>query len=145
MSESGSAQTAVTITLHLHSCVLYYQLPLNLLDFSLCIILGFPIAVCEYQCTPCSLLTIPSSIPPTFLYRFSLLLLQFGEIYFEDYSSIYYPSASTESESIDRYMYTLCIGTYTHTCVVHRVEHQLSEPIGGLHVCVHVCKFKMYV
>ena len=52
MSESGSAQTAVTITLHLHSCVLYYQLPLNLLDFSLCIILGFPIAVCEYQCTP---------------------------------------------------------------------------------------------
>jgi factor associated with neutral sphingomyelinase activation len=34
--------------------------------------------------------------------RFSLLLLEFGEIYFEDYSCIYYPNASTESESIDR-------------------------------------------
>jgi factor associated with neutral sphingomyelinase activation len=34
--------------------------------------------------------------------RFSLLLLEFGEIYFEDYSCIYYPNASTESESIER-------------------------------------------
>lgn len=37
--------------------------------------------------------------------RFSLLLLEFGEIYFEDYSCIYYPNASTESESIERWEY----------------------------------------
>lgn len=34
--------------------------------------------------------------------RFSLLLLEFGEIYFEDFSAICYPNASTEQESIER-------------------------------------------
>ena len=34
--------------------------------------------------------------------RFSLLLLEFGEIYFEDFSVVYYPAASSEAESIER-------------------------------------------
>ncbi len=34
--------------------------------------------------------------------RFSLLLLEFGEIYFEDFSVIYYPSTSTEQEAVER-------------------------------------------
>ncbi len=34
--------------------------------------------------------------------RFSLLLLEFGEIYFEDFSAIYYPNASTEQEAVER-------------------------------------------
>lgn len=36
--------------------------------------------------------------------RFSLLLLEFAEIYFEDFSAIYYPNASTEEESIERWV-----------------------------------------
>ena len=44
--------------------------------------------------------------------RFSLLLLEFGEIYFEDYSCIYYPNASTESESIDRWV---CVSSHHDT------------------------------
>ena len=39
---------------------------------------------------------------PTFCGRFSLLLLEFGEIYFEDFGAIYYPPASTETGSIER-------------------------------------------
>ena len=35
-------------------------------------------------------------------FRFSLLLLQFGEIYFEDFGAIYYPTAATETGSIER-------------------------------------------
>ena len=51
--------------------------------------------------TSCTNDLLPVVLCPT-VCRFSLLLLEFGEIYFEDYSCIYYPNASTESESIDR-------------------------------------------
>ncbi|XP_064393489.1 protein FAN-like [Halichondria panicea] len=34
--------------------------------------------------------------------RFSLLLLEFGEVYFEDFSAVYYPNAETEQEEIER-------------------------------------------
>ena len=36
------------------------------------------------------------------VFRFSLLLLEFGEIYFEDFSVIYYPDATTEQEAVER-------------------------------------------
>jgi len=39
-----------------------------------------------------------------FFGRFSLLLLEPGEIYFEDFSVFYYPSGSSEEEAIKRYM-----------------------------------------
>ena len=38
-----------------------------------------------------------------FLFRFSLLLLEPGEIYFEDFSVFYYPSGLPEEEAIKRY------------------------------------------
>lgn len=58
--------------------------------------------------------------------RFSLLLLEFGEIYFEDYSTIYYPHASTESESIDRcvYMYA-CYSPSEH---IRKIQPYCLEP-----------------
>ena len=34
--------------------------------------------------------------------RFSLLLLEFGEVYLEDFGVIYYPAAPTEAETIER-------------------------------------------
>lgn len=37
-----------------------------------------------------------------FLFRFSLLLLEPGEIYFEDFSVFYYPSDLPEEEAIKR-------------------------------------------
>ena len=39
-----------------------------------------------------------------FFGRFSLLLLEPGEIYFEDFSVFYYPSGLSEEEAIKRYM-----------------------------------------
>ena len=62
--------------------------------------------VCYICMCRSSLCPLPSFLLPP-LPRFSLLLLEFGEIYFEDFSAIYYPNASTESESIDRYMYNI--------------------------------------
>ncbi len=34
--------------------------------------------------------------------RFSLLLLEFGEVYFEDFSAVYYPNAEAEQEGVER-------------------------------------------
>ena len=34
--------------------------------------------------------------------RFSLLLLEFGEIYFEDFSADYYPVTSSDREAVER-------------------------------------------
>ena len=34
--------------------------------------------------------------------RFSLLLLEFGEIYFEDFSADYYPVTSSDCEAVER-------------------------------------------
>lgn len=58
--------------------------------------------------------------------RFSLLLLEFGEIYFEDYSTIYYPHASTESESIDRCVYVYaCYSPSEH---IRKIQPYCLEP-----------------
>lgn len=37
-------------------------------------------------------------------FRFSLLLLEPGEIYFEDFSVFYYPAGTTEDEAVKRYL-----------------------------------------
>lgn len=39
-----------------------------------------------------------------FAFRFSLLLLEPGEIYFEDFSVFHYPSELPEEEAIKRYI-----------------------------------------
>ena len=71
-----------------------------------------------------------------FLGRFSLLLLEFGEIYFEDYSTIYYPNASSESESIDRY-YTV----YT-MYIVHVIHVYMYIPVC---TCAHIIHIHPYM
>lgn len=68
-------------------------------------------------------------LPPLKTCSFSLLLLEFGEIYFEDYGSIYYPNASTESESIDRSVSYSCSLKCSH------VEKHLNRCIDV--ECVH--------
>jgi len=41
------------------------------------------------------------------LFRFSLLLLEPGEIYFEDFSVFHYPSELSEEEAIKRYLFNV--------------------------------------
>ena len=40
-----------------------------------------------------------------FCLRFSLLLLEPSEIYFEDFSVFYYPAGLSEDEAVKRYIY----------------------------------------
>ena len=47
-------------------------------------------------------LIVPKKASGSSVERFSLLLLEFGEIYFDDFSVIYYPNCPTEAESIER-------------------------------------------
>ena len=35
------------------------------------------------------------------------MLLEFGEIYFEDFSAIYYPMAPSEAESVEMFVITM--------------------------------------
>ena len=56
----------------------------------------YPIRQSTYR-EPCFIATVLSTCG-----RFSLLLLEFGEVYLEDFGVIYYPAAPTEAETVER-------------------------------------------
>ena len=48
-----------------------------------------------------------------FCARFSLLLLEPGEIYFEDFSAYYYPMSGAEAEALRRFVIFSAIAVFT--------------------------------
>ena len=56
--------------------------------------------------------------------RFSLLLLEFGEIYFEDFSANYYPSSPSDAEAIERL-------TLRYYCLANILIKLLSFQLGS--------------
>ena len=55
--------------------------------------------------------------------RFSLLLLEFGEVYLEDFGVIYYPAAPTEAETIERRVTHSCTQLTFLTALIEEYDH----------------------
>lgn len=93
---------------------------------------------CLLHLCVCAVFPLSSSLlPAPPLPRFSLLLLEFGEIYFEDFSAIYYPNASTISESIDRYIsvHELMSGLLIVECIYNVHVSYITHMHKHTHIC----------
>ena len=122
-------------------CVHVYMALIPPILFSLCFQTTFSF-VC-YICVYVSIIPLSSTLlPAPPLPRFSLLLLEFSEIYFEDFSAIYYPNASTVSESIDRYIsvHELMSGLLIVECVMYMFH--ISHTCINTHTYAHAQKAK---